>query len=74
MNNSKHDEFPKTTKQPWQGDAESIIKNFIVYQFSAWPNTIGRFSEAGLLECMRFVIFRAKSRVRWQRTSGPISE
>ena len=32
---------PKTTtKQQWTGDAESIIKNFIVYQFSAWPNTI----------------------------------
>ena len=33
---------------------------------------IGRFSEAGLLEWMRFVIFRARSRSR--RTSGPISE
>ena len=36
--------------------------------------TIGRFSEAGLLEWMRFVIFRARSRERSQRTSGPISE
>ena len=35
---------------------------------------IGRFSEAGLLELMRFVIFRAKSHERSQRTSGPISE
>ena len=35
---------------------------------------IGRFSEAGLLELMRFVIFRARSRERPQRTSGLISE
>ena len=35
---------------------------------------IGRFSEAGLLEWMRFVIFRARCRERSQRTSGPISE
>ena len=35
---------------------------------------IGRFSEAGLLEWMRFVIFRARSRERSQRTSRPISE
>ena len=35
---------------------------------------IGRFSEAGLLEWMRFVIFRARCRERLQRTSGPISE
>ena len=32
---------------------------------------IGRFSEAGLLEWMRFVIFRARRRERSQRTSGP---
>jgi len=25
---------PKTTKQPWQGDAESIIRNVIARQFS----------------------------------------
>ena len=35
---------------------------------------IGRFSEAGLLEWMRFAIFRARSRKRSQRISGPISE
>ena len=35
---------------------------------------IGRFSEAGLLEWMRFVIFRARSREMSQRTSRPISE
>ena len=35
---------------------------------------IGRFSEAGLLEWMRFVIFRSRSRERSQRTSGPIFE
>ena len=34
----------------------------------------GRFSKAGLLEWMRFVIFHEKSRERSQRTSGPISE
>ena len=32
--------------------------------------SIGRFSEAGLLEWMRFVIFRASSRERSQHTSG----
>ena len=42
------------------------------YQDSKHP--IGRFSEAGLLEWMRFVIFRARSRERSQRTSGPVSE
>ena len=36
--------------------------------------SIGRFSEAGLLEWMRFVIFHARSRERSQGTSGPISE
>ena len=35
---------------------------------------IGRFSEAGLLEWMRFIIFRARSHERSQCTSGPISE
>ena len=35
---------------------------------------IGRFSEAGLLEWMRFVIFCVRCRERSQRTSGPISE
>ena len=35
---------------------------------------IGRFSEAGLLEWMRFVIFRARSHEWSQRTSGPISD
>ena len=35
---------------------------------------IGRFSEAGLLEWMRFVIFRTRSRERLQHTSRPISE
>ena len=35
---------------------------------------IGRFSEAGLLDWMRFVIFRARSHKRSQRTSRPISE
>ena len=35
---------------------------------------IGQFSEAGLLEWMRFVIFRERSRDRSQRTSWPISE
>ena len=35
---------------------------------------IGRFSKAGLLEWMRFVIFRERSRERSQRTSGLISE
>ena len=34
----------------------------------------GRFSEAGLLEWMRFVIFQQRSRERSQRTSGPISD
>ena len=37
-------------------------------------DTIGQFSEAGLLEWMRFVIFRKSSRERSQRTSGLISE
>ena len=37
-------------------------------------SSIGRFSDAGLLEWMRFVIFRERSRERSQRTSGPISE
>ena len=36
--------------------------------------SIGRYSEAGLLEWMRFVIFQQRSRERSQRTSGPISE
>ena len=36
--------------------------------------TNGRFSKAGLLEWMPFVIFRERSRERLQRTSGPISE
>ena len=36
--------------------------------------SIGQLSEAGLLEWMRFVIFRARSHERSQRTSGPISE
>ena len=36
--------------------------------------TIGRFSEAGLHEWMRFVIFRARRRERSQHTSRPISE
>ena len=35
---------------------------------------IGRFSEAGLLEWMCFVIFRARSCERSQHTSGLISE
>ena len=35
---------------------------------------VGRFSEAGLLERMRFVIFRARSHEMSQRTSGLISE
>ena len=35
---------------------------------------IGRFSEAGLPEWMRFVIFCKRSRERLQRTSGLISE
>ena len=35
---------------------------------------IGRFSEAGLLEWMRFVIIHARSCERLQGTSGPISE
>ena len=39
----------------------------------AWT-FIGRFSEAGLIEWMRFVIFRARCRERSQRTSGKISE
>ena len=44
---------------------------------SRWPwylFCIGQFSKAGLLEWMRFVIFRARSCERLQRTSGPISE
>ena len=41
---------------------------------SRHPYSIGRFSEAGLLEWMRFVIFRARSREWSQRTSGSISE
>ena len=45
------------------------------WSFCRWFDIyIGRFSEAGLLEWMRFVIFRARSRERSQRTSGPISE
>ena len=36
--------------------------------------SIGWFSEAGLLEWTRFVIFRVRSRERSQRTSRPISE
>ena len=36
--------------------------------------SIGRFGEAGLLEWMRFVIFRTRRRERSQRTSRPISE
>ena len=35
---------------------------------------IERFSEAGLLEWMHFVIFQQRSRERSQRTSGTISE
>ena len=35
---------------------------------------IGRFSEAGLLEWMRFVIFHARSRERSQHIYRPISE
>ena len=37
-------------------------------------DTVGWFSEAGLLEWMCFVIFRARSRKRLQHTSRPISE
>ena len=37
-------------------------------------STIGRFSEAGLLEWMSFVIFQQRSRERSQRTYGLISE
>ena len=36
--------------------------------------SVGRFSKAGLLEGLRFVIFPVRSRERSQRTSGPISE
>ena len=35
---------------------------------------IGRVSEAGLLEWMRFVTFQQRSCERPQRTYGPISE
>ena len=45
---------------------------WIFYVFGSC--SIGRFSEAGLLDWMRFVIFRERSRERSQRTSGPISE
>ena len=38
------------------------------------PLYVGRFSEAGLLEWVPFVIFYTRSRKRSQRTSGPISE
>ena len=44
---------------------------------SAMPGSesdIGQFSEAGLLEWMRFVIFHARSRKQSQHTSRPISE
>ena len=47
--------------------------NEALFEFDA-STTIGRFSEAGLLEWMRFVIFRERTRERSQRTSGPISE
>ena len=50
---------------------------FFLLQMLLFPlslQSIGRFSEAGLLEWMRFVIFCARSRERSQRTSGPISE
>ena len=56
----------------------SVLKGGPLYVVShcegAGHSSIGRFSEAGLLECMRFAIFRARSRERSQRTSGPISE
>ena len=46
-----------------------------VCSISVCPNNhTGWFSEAGLLEWMRFVIFQQRSRERSQRTSRPISE
>ena len=43
-------------------------------QLVLYIGSIGQFSEAGLLEWMRFVIFRARSCERSQCTSGPIPE
>ena len=50
------------------------MKDLVTKDEHSHEGSIGQFSEAGLLEWMRFVIFRARSRERSQRTSGPISE
>ena len=55
----------------------SVSSWFVLNNFKFTPLLllfIGQFSEAGLLEWMRFVIFQQRSRGRSQRTSGPISE
>ena len=58
-------------------DLIHVITAWLLNLWTKWSIqrlSIGRFSEAGLLEWMRFVIFRERSRERSQRTSGPISE
>ena len=50
----------------WTYGLENVTRN-------GWW-VLGRFNEAGLLERMRFVIFRERSRERSQCTSGLISE
>ena len=58
----------------WGNPAEGMGKagGYIII-YIGWDR-IGRFSEAGLLEWIRFVIFCTRSCEKLQRTSGPISE
>ena len=62
------------TVTSWGNPAEDMGDCLHLHCQAGGSARIGRFSEAGLLEWMRFVIFRARNRERSQRTSGPISE
>ena len=78
--------IPVPIKKMWKEhcfcNEYTCLLSFLVNGSSVWllhpfvlvMMSIGRFSEAGLLVWLRLVIFRARSRERSQRTSGPISE
>ena len=63
-----------------EGGKKVSLHRFLADQkiASSWKKCVlghptGRFSKAGLLEWMNFVIFHARSHERLQRTSGPKS-